>query len=32
MSVLTSGFTFLSGVGALTIASPRAGLELAFVD
>jgi heat shock protein HslJ len=31
-SVLTSGFTFLSGVGGLKISSPRAELTLAFVD
>jgi hypothetical protein len=30
--VLTSGFTFLSGVGGLKISSPRAELSLAFVD
>ena len=32
LSVLTSGFTFLSGVGGLKIASPRAELTLEFVD
>ncbi len=32
MSVLTSGFTFLSGGGFLTLTSPRAGLTLGFVD
>jgi hypothetical protein len=30
--VLTSGFTFLSGLGGLTISSPRAELTLGFVD
>jgi hypothetical protein len=30
--VLTSGFTFLSGVGGLKITSPRAELTLGFVD
>jgi heat shock protein HslJ len=30
--VLTSGFTFLSGLGGLKITSPRAELALAFVD
>jgi heat shock protein HslJ len=30
--VLTTGFTFLSGVGVLKITSPRAELTLAFVD
>jgi heat shock protein HslJ len=30
--VLNSGFTFLSGAGALTISSPRAELSLGFVD
>jgi heat shock protein HslJ len=32
MSVLTSGFTFISGDGGLKISSPRAELELTFVD
>ena len=32
MDVLASGFTFLSGVGQLQISSPRAELELGFVD
>jgi heat shock protein HslJ len=32
MLVLTSGFTFLSADGALTISSPRAELLLGFVD
>ena len=32
MQVLTSGFTFLSGDGELTISSPRAELLLGFVD
>lgn len=32
MAVLTSGFTFFSSVGELTLTSPRAGLTLTFVD
>ena len=32
MSVLTSGFTFFSGLGVLSITSPRAGLSLSFID
>jgi heat shock protein HslJ len=32
LDVLGSGFTFLSGLGQLKISSPRAELELTFVN